>query len=1152
MAIYDDENPDPNEGKNPSFRERRAAKQTEKSDARETKAVAKDEKRLNRAENSKLGIGRGRAGEAFARQGEREKAALQKKLGSTASGLAQKDTDNKENDSFFKTDKKGNVKKRRFAGISMGKRAAAGAAGAGILGIGLSIFGLFSFLGNFQLEHLLNNIDSQTFSRFNATFDRRSDRWMRSYVRMRLTEFGEGGGDRESTAFRAWNVDTDNPARDWYRSNKTSNWEKELFEEEGIVVTSIRNSDGISAATITVNLDQEIPFDVISRYSAEFDALDPTDLQSVLNLRNAMSGEFDELFSTQVFKSDAEARKYLRQQSREKFGSHEVLKRYHFRKDRQNMIGVRDWRFFEKTRTRIETKKIDIQSRIINKVFSGNGNINKFLNCLLDPKAKCARNADPANPETQSGKPGTTDGVNDSDTNNDNGTPNDTSDDIDISGTSDADSEKIADAAQTALEAPDPNVSSATDNLLPSEKFAKELRGLLKFNGPATAWRWLKRIAVIDKAIGDGGPQLISVAKNARLQNVVAVHTMLTTARDQIRTGEIDGEDFGATMELMQTTDWGNSEGWSMVNDVKQNSVEAAAIASAIKNEYCAEDYVKKPTDFAWFCDNNKPNGGGKTVEDFVNGYENSVGKVFGPIADAVNGVKGVPGFETVADFFASASDGIITTVTDAFGVTDDINKLSESVSARAMEELLKYFGLSPSFDGSNPGETVNFAAAGSAGGAETSTRDTGGIASTPESRAYTTQLAIQYQQELRDDMSIYERYASLDNHESVAAKSLFAISTKSWTTNFVSAFKNVFSFSWAKSFFLSPANAQATDARDLADWAGVDKYDIPPECVEMDPLSMTIYSGTNFDEVANRREPGKSLDQIQAELGLTWDEVRDSSKFYAEVYRWAGEGIGGLASDAILDLKSQDAQTIYSCHILDARVQDSLGFTNGYSSGTGLDSQVASSTVSPVNPGSPNDGGVIIGDPGADSSSIACAAGTTDLGVTQDAYSGGNKVSARLCAIPGFKSKSDESNPGTTFYVDGADGNAIVNSRVSGAWLALFEAAKADGLTLAAVSSYRTYAHQDALCNDDAGCSSGTYNAVAKPGRSNHQAGHAVDLDDASFGGAGPGSTTCANKQTTDSRTYKWMELNAKKFGIGQLANESWHWDAGPGRCGL
>lgn len=191
-------------------------------------------------------------------------------------------------------------------------------------------------------------------------------------------------------------------------------------------------------------------------------------------------------------------------------------------------------------------------------------------------------------------------------------------------------------------------------------------------------------------------------------------------------------------------------------------------------------------------------------------------------------------------------------------------------------------------------------------------------------------------------------------------------------------------------------------------------------------------------------------------------------------------------------------------------------------------------------------------GDPLAeDSTATPCAEGTRNLGTTKagdseyvgaDAYTKGKKINVRLCALS-ITSSSAESSPGSAYYVEGANGNAIVNSVASGPWQKLINAATAAGIPISATSSWRTMQHQQDLCNNNAGCRGGSYTAVAQPGRSNHQAGSAMDIDEAGFGQGAASGRSCSNPQTVSSATYSWLADNAKSFGIKQYANESWHW---------
>lgn len=183
-----------------------------------------------------------------------------------------------------------------------------------------------------------------------------------------------------------------------------------------------------------------------------------------------------------------------------------------------------------------------------------------------------------------------------------------------------------------------------------------------------------------------------------------------------------------------------------------------------------------------------------------------------------------------------------------------------------------------------------------------------------------------------------------------------------------------------------------------------------------------------------------------------------------------------------------------------------------------------------------------------ADSSNVSCYRGTRNLGV-HDGYSQGTRIRVRLCAVPGFKSSSEESTPGSRYYIPSADGDAVVNSRVSGPFSALYQLARSQRVPMSASSTFRTMAHQKALCDANAACRQGDYSWVAQPGHSGHQLGVAVDY----AGISGKGGRTCSSRvRVPANATWRFLEANARSFGIKQYSAEAWHWDAFPlaNRC--
>ncbi|MGV9002146.1 MAG: M15 family metallopeptidase [Candidatus Saccharimonadaceae bacterium] len=136
------------------------------------------------------------------------------------------------------------------------------------------------------------------------------------------------------------------------------------------------------------------------------------------------------------------------------------------------------------------------------------------------------------------------------------------------------------------------------------------------------------------------------------------------------------------------------------------------------------------------------------------------------------------------------------------------------------------------------------------------------------------------------------------------------------------------------------------------------------------------------------------------------------------------------------------------------------------------------------------------------DYSSATCADGTTDAGTYTHPTA---HFTIRKCAF------------------DDAYVNALVSQNV----VTMFNAARADGVTLSITNSFRSYEEQQALraknCSGN-NCSPPT----AEPGNSQHERGLAID-----FGACNTHSTAC----------YKWLDKNGATYGYYNLDSEAWHW---------
>ena len=225
-----------------------------------------------------------------------------------------------------------------------------------------------------------------------------------------------------------------------------------------------------------------------------------------------------------------------------------------------------------------------------------------------------------------------------------------------------------------------------------------------------------------------------------------------------------------------------------------------------------------------------------------------------------------------------------------------------------------------------------------------------------------------------------------------------------------------------------------------------------------------------------------------------------------------------------ITDLANKYHIYLYTNGIVDLMVQ--------LSSNEKDDSIYANSSSSDAPVGA-NTGG-IVGDIGLNSDSVPCPANTTDVGVVEGIYSGSAKkepgpLKVRLCRVSSIPGRAQDAQGNQN--LDGA----VFNSRVAGAFQALGEKAKADGVPIVSSSSFRAVQP----CSAGPGC--------ASQGSSFHQLGVAIDIGVIydSVGGNYKSASGCGDRQTSNTAEWRWMRENAESFGIKQLNIEAWHWEA-------
>ena len=280
----------------------------------------------------------------------------------------------------------------------------------------------------------------------------------------------------------------------------------------------------------------------------------------------------------------------------------------------------------------------------------------------------------------------------------------------------------------------------------------------------------------------------------------------------------------------------------------------------------------------------------------------------------------------------------------------------------------------------------------------------------------------------------------------------------------------------------------------------------IPPKYLDIDPILVIdaltdggdlLEDGTRSQEyedfVTNCMTNVKPLGYENLDAGFQKDEAAKCV----------------ISDKPYLDREYSNAY--YYLHYLDQRIELGMSGEDNEEPSSSEPSTVTNTTVDEANLYT-------------DSSSIACATGTSDKGVSTG-YKSGKPVTIRICELSNTALSSG--------------GGAQVNARASGVAYSMFEQMRTD-LSLEKVainSSYRTMAEQVAA--------KAKYgDGAARPGYSNHQMGFAFDINmGAANGGNATGYTKGVNVSYPGNKVWEWLRTNATKYHYSQYAPEGWHW---------
>ncbi len=976
--------------------------------------------------------------------------------------------------------------------------------------IGVAAGGFFGFLNVFNIDNYMNSIESKAFVRYQVDMDGRSSKWITTYIGLRLADVESPDGKmRDNLYFRSSRVDNNQPLKDWYRTLRTSNFERDVFNKNGIRFTSVatRNpTTGVMefrAAKLTFDADpaSDRTFQLTQAeknvvLSDGF--LDGTKIQNPDRFLNNVSSE--------VFDNDRAARKAIKEAVDKEISPWKWLKRRQIRKDIMNMTGVRKWRFFEGTRNKATANLIEMKNKFLLAALPEDTKSGKFMLCLFGV-SDCKVSTDPADPANKKITPD----------------PNAPKQGGESRPTGNGDTKIPVDdgtagnVTEEAIQASARSANSATGQA--AEKSAalitREITQQLvkKFNVGTGIIQTVDSLARISKAISDH--KLTAFVAAARTAQAIGFYTTLSTARDQIKTGDLNSGEYDAFMEM--TDGLGNNEIWSTVDSPSGTSSSNVAYAASLgdKTSACSAESLAKATnkDYAFLC----PQfiiGAQSLATSIENWWNNGIGGALQPVFDAYLNSLGVvwASIGGIADKILAPLLAPLQGLLKVIGLDQTI----QSALAAAGTQVASGLGAGPMSENVTGPQIGQFAAEGAAATNEGSMRYQGAALTTATTRASAEKEVAAYLNEQKSSQSFMYRYASLENPSSLLSRQLFALKESDAFSNpgkllssFFGALIHLPSTLTSSVSAASPTNT----GYEIADMAQIKTYDFPAAC-NADPLTMTPQSATNADE----------LGLIPANE-LTWDLVNNKDAFYARLYQ-------SNPDTAVAD-------TVYDCAILDTSVRGAIGAQYGYQDDNSIYSQQNTASQTPAT--GVND---LTNKTYLQSSSVgdSCAAGTTDLGA-HDGYVQGKVVKITLCAVSGLPSTDAESNPSSPYYIQGANGLAIVNARASKNVKQMVDAMIAAGLNISATSTFRSNERQTQLFY-----SLGP-KIAAPPGTSNHQMGYAIDFR------ISPGDQG-ANKKcvfvggvctppSDPYGLYKWLTANAATYQYKQYNAEFWHWEA-------
>ena len=803
--------------------------------------------------------------------------------------------------------------------------------GLGVILILIITISLTSFLGFFKLDSLVSSLENKVAQRTLSGTNERSSKYTRAYITVRMLESNDNLSNKDvnknnNLFFRSSRVDTNSPFSDWYKTLRASQFEADLFERQGIKFASVIDANGnpkpafIDVRGTRINVDMS---------SADLAMLKRGDFSQINRIENVMFTKFD---------NDKEARRYVNQVLKDNTHFYQVFKRRMLRKAIFNMTGVRTWKFFEDKRNQIDDAKFDIRAKFKEKTTPNFILEGKFLNCLLGVADKCTASGDQMASQNRA-----TGSINEQGdfcaTRRTAGCEEQTYDRYkDCASESDeicqkGDNKEVDDKGNSIKD------TDAADN----NEINRFARSILKVGFAAANVIEIIAILELIENIDDNlaNNNLSKMAAITRGSQAAMMFQTMETARDQTKSSELQGKEYNQFMQMMNN--YANSEGFAKVVQGSSTASAATLTNTPESRKYCSRenqdllDSQPRAGDdqFHYLCADKQVGGSGNAAKiEAV--YQDTFGYILGPIAGLWEAMKGAfggflgkvikYGYRYLNYAFSAVTTKMIAFMKLIPGVGEAIKNFDAAVSG-LMKKIMTFLGLGPIVTGQeSSGILFNWIVQGGAYTYEGTNRMLGAAETNPQTKAVALKNVNSYQDELAANQSVFDTYLSLENTESIAHKSLFAVSNlqgNSFGELFAKFGSLIGSIPKAlASPFTGSSEAQSPYAYDGSDFAGIQTYDFEGKCVNSNPLDSTMLSGTNIFNIFNQY--GISHTGV-TELGATtseqWETLNNSDKFYDYLYKKIG------------DRKNPDEVSlkVYNCHLLDTAVRGSMGFVYGY-----------------------------------------------------------------------------------------------------------------------------------------------------------------------------------------------------------------------------